>query len=208
MKLGWLDIARFWSKADIPKEIKLGISKKCWIWKDKSNAHGYGVFRVHGKQIPAARVAVILAGLKLKPKEVPDHLCRVRNCVNPFHLEVVTPKINALRGIGPTAQNAKKTHCPRGHAFATDGFVNSKGSRECRTCLRFRRGWKGNSDAALRTHCPRGHKYTPSNTYLYRGSRGCRTCIRLRHFWKEGREPRSRSEAALEAWKYRPRKGV
>lgn len=62
-----------------------------------------------------------------------DHLCRVRNCVNPDHLEPVTGQENMRRGYFGT-----KTHCPNGHAYDeanTYIFSNTRGRhRQCRTC--------------------------------------------------------------------------
>ncbi len=67
-----------------------------------------------------------------------DHLCRVKNCVNPDHLEPVTIKENVLRGVGLSAQNAKKTHCIRGHPFNEDNTLykmrNGRLIRSCRAC--------------------------------------------------------------------------
>jgi hypothetical protein len=64
-----------------------------------------------------------------------DHLCRVRHCVNPDHLEPVTQTANVLRGIGPTAVNAGKTHCVHGHPFTPDNtYINKQGNRHCRAC--------------------------------------------------------------------------
>ena len=44
--------------------------------------------------------------------------CRNPACVNPDHLEPVSIRENLLRGVGPSAQHAKKTHCPAGHSYA------------------------------------------------------------------------------------------
>lgn len=62
-----------------------------------------------------------------------DHLCRNRNCLEPFHLELVTPKENTLRGKGPSAENARKENCPKcGGVYA----VSPDGKRYCPHCKR------------------------------------------------------------------------
>jgi hypothetical protein len=71
------------------------------------------------------------------PEEaVIDHLCRVRNCVNPDHLEPTTTKVNILRGTTPSADNARKTHCKQGHAFDSKNTAVYDGHRMCRVCNR------------------------------------------------------------------------
>jgi hypothetical protein len=64
-----------------------------------------------------------------------DHLCRVRHCVNPAHLEAVSERVNILRGNGAGARNARKTHCVKGHAFTPDNLYRDyQGYRRCRRC--------------------------------------------------------------------------
>jgi HNH endonuclease len=114
----------------------------CWIWVGDRSQKGYA--RIGRGRAPAVHRLIyrlmrgpIPDGLQL------DHLCRVRACVNPNHLELVTRKENILRGIGPTANNARKTHCPRGHIYDDSNTYHSRGQRECRTCkLRGQRGRK------------------------------------------------------------------
>jgi hypothetical protein len=69
----------------------------------------------------------------------PDHLCRVHCCVNPQHVEVVTGRINTLRGEGPSAQAARRTHCLSGHLLGGINLgVRSRGNGEryCKECKR------------------------------------------------------------------------
>ncbi|MFI1562215.1 HNH endonuclease [Streptomyces sp. NPDC020490] len=84
---------RFWARVD--KTAPGG----CWVWTGSVESKGYGAPTINGAKRPAHRVAYedlvgpIPEGLHL------DHLCRVRRCVNPEHLEPVTSRENALRGI-------------------------------------------------------------------------------------------------------------
>ncbi|TDD77726.1 HNH endonuclease [Actinomadura rubrisoli] len=65
-----------------------------------------------------------------------DHLCRVRACCNPAHLEPVTDRVNILRGASITAANARKTHCDHGHEFTSQNTYRHRGRRLCRACNR------------------------------------------------------------------------
>jgi DNA (cytosine-5)-methyltransferase 1 len=62
-----------------------------------------------------------------------DHLCRVRNCVNPAHLEPVDKKTNLARGTR-RGRNSGKTHCKYGHPL--DYVAPSTGVLGCTTCRR------------------------------------------------------------------------
>ena len=79
-------------------------------------------------------VGEIPAGLQL------DHLCRVRDCVNPTHLEPVTGRENILRGQSFSAINAAKLQCVRGHDLTGPNLLyrTSRGAviRACLICRR------------------------------------------------------------------------
>lgn len=111
----------------------------CIIWPGYIDSHGYGRIQVGSKSKRAHRVewerlhGPIPSGLQI------DHLCRVRSCVNPNHLEPVTARVNILRGVGPTAINAHKTHCINGHPLSGNNLnMDTKGGRECKICRRKR----------------------------------------------------------------------
>jgi len=107
----------------------------CWLWRGKVHRSGYGVFSVgHARSQFAHRWIYqhergpVPAGLEL------DHLCRVRHCVNPAHLEAVTRRENLLRGQTIPAAHAAKTRCPQGHPYDEGNTYRFRGSRQCRTC--------------------------------------------------------------------------
>lgn len=108
----------------------------CWLWTGNVEDQGYGVFHIGGgKTVKAYRLVYEMTVGEISEGLQPDHLCRVRACVNPSHLEPVTKKENVLRGIGPTAINAQKTYCIHGHPFEGDNLIiRSNGNRDCRTC--------------------------------------------------------------------------
>ncbi len=119
---------RFWAKVEQ--------TDYCWLWKASLNRDGYGHVRVDGKTWLAHRYAYALANGAIPSGLTLDHLCRVRHCVRPDHLEPVTHAENCLRGVGAPAQNARKTHCPLGHALSGPNLAQRIKARVCRTCER------------------------------------------------------------------------
>lgn len=75
-----------------------GHDTPCWIWNGVPRPNGYARTKFQGRVGLAHRlmyeqeIGAIPEGLTL------DHLCRVRNCVNPDHLEPVTTAVNVQRG--------------------------------------------------------------------------------------------------------------
>ena len=62
-------------------------------------------------------------------------VCRTRSCINPEHLAIVTAAENTLRGIAPSAECARRTHCKNGHPLSGDNLMFKKsGVRLCKAC--------------------------------------------------------------------------
>lgn len=113
----------------------------CWRWQTGHDRHGYGRCSLSfpwttRRRWSAHRLSYLLLvgpipeGLQL------DHLCMVRDCVNPSHLEPVTPLENVRRS-GAADYWRSKTHCPRNHPYdeRNTGYTK-RGARICRACAR------------------------------------------------------------------------
>lgn len=109
----------------------------CWPYYGSRTDKGYGHFHIRGELYQAHRFALHATGVEIPAGHHVDHLCRVPWCVNPTHLEPVTPRENTLRGVNPTAVNATKTRCENGHPFdEANTFHRENGWRGCRECRR------------------------------------------------------------------------
>lgn len=123
---------RFWDKVDEPDE------NGCRKWKAAAS-RGYGAFKLNGKNQQAHRIAYTWAFGDIPEGFNIDHVkargCRSTLCVEITHLEAVTSRENTLRGTGPAAKNARKTHCPAGHEYTeANTYRYPNGKRECRRC--------------------------------------------------------------------------
>lgn len=134
---------RFWRKVDKsgpvpPLRPDLG---NCWVWTGSRGKRGYASYRM-GKGAPNKRVHRISYELlvgEIPDEYVVDHLCKIRFCVNPDHLEAVSNRENILRSDSPSARNARKTHCIRGHEFSPSNTgIRNDGSRYCKACVRLK----------------------------------------------------------------------
>ena len=123
----------------LPERIASKIMKVqdgCWLWTASLDPYGYGQTTINGLHRGAHRVVYQLLVGPIPDGLTSDHRCRVRSCVNPDHMEVVTRGENVLRGEGPPAVNARKTHCIHGHEFTPENTITKRLGRGCRECDR------------------------------------------------------------------------
>lgn len=117
--------------------VNIKVDKKtgCWLWQKGKFPNGYAQIKISGRTSTGAhRVCYQEIKGEIPEGLVLDHLCRVKHCVNPDHLEAVTSKINVIRGFVGKIQR-EKTHCMRGHKFIGYNTIkSSNGTRKCRTC--------------------------------------------------------------------------
>lgn len=133
-------ITRFLLKVDKTRILMEHMNTPCWEWKG-TKTREYGQFWLDGKVIYAHIFSYqfycgpILHGMKV------DHLCLNKSCVNPDHLELVTPQENVIRAVETGLHyNAAKTHCPKGHPYNTENtYIWHNGWRHCRVCDRERK---------------------------------------------------------------------
>jgi hypothetical protein len=108
----------------------------CWLWQGSLTEKGYS--RVRGTLLTGGRkiyghiwVYERLVG-PIPPGRELDHLCEVRRCVNPAHLEPVTHAVNIQRSL-------TQTHCREGHPLSGENLrVLLDGERTCILCARRR----------------------------------------------------------------------
>ncbi len=109
----------------------------CILWEGRLNSTGYGA-------VGSKRLAHRIAWVEANGRPIPDghqihHTCHVRACVNPDHLECLTPlEHNRIHGNAePWYERMRAiTHCPQGHEYRPENTIRKNGKRHCRECAR------------------------------------------------------------------------
>lgn len=107
----------------------------CWAWTGSSSSStGYGKAKLNGRDLGAHRAFYILMVGPIPEGAQLDHKCRLEICVNPAHLDIVTPSENLLR-----IPRSAPSVCKNGHALTPENaFRDKRGKRDCRACQRAR----------------------------------------------------------------------
>lgn len=125
------------SRLPLRFESKVERTDTCWLWMGATNSKGYGCWSVDGVSQLAHRVAYQTLVGPIPEGLTIDHLCRVKVCVNPAHLEPVT----MLENIARAAEQDRPANCPYGHEYTAENTYvkvrpNGQINRTCRTCVR------------------------------------------------------------------------
>lgn len=151
-------------RAYVESRIERVTESGCWIWLGYVSPEGYGQvpIEVMHERTPSRVAHRVTYGIRhgfIPP--VLDHLCRVKCCVNPDHLENVTVHENTMRcEYAPATINARKTHCNRGHEFTAENtYIGTRGSRICRVCHTAKTLESIARKAATRPRGPRGGRF-------------------------------------------------
>jgi hypothetical protein len=157
------DARRFWSKVtEGPVPPHAPVLGRCWIRSGAKNDVGYaqlwGTFSGVRKVGYAHRWAYELMIADIPDGLHIDHLCRVHDCVNPYHLDPVPNRVNTARGeagvilaAANRARGAAVTHCLNGHPYSEEntGRQRKTGFRYCKTCSRERHQRRRRRPAAV-----------------------------------------------------------
>ena len=144
---------RLWAKVD-----KQAIG--CWLWRASRTIKGYGCFWDGERLTLAHRFVYELLVGPIPSKLQIDHLCQNPPCVNINHMEVVTSRVNTLRGNGASAQAHRRTECPRGHPYDRQ---KPNGDRFCGRC-RVEQSTRSNARRAAFIATCYGESNVPAST--------------------------------------------
>lgn len=104
-----VDTQDFWDRVAVTVDVT-----ECWLWTGNLDFEGYPRYKRQGRHIRAHRVMYVLTHGTIDSTQTVDHLCRVKQCVNPAHLEMVSNQENAARARA-AMWAARGGRCRNGH---------------------------------------------------------------------------------------------
>src|SRR5215475_890037 len=121
-------VRRFWQRVD-----QSAGPDACWLWMGPRMWNGYGKATHEDRTQNAHRVAWLLSRGPIPSGFHVDHLCRVKQCCNPQHLEPVTVRENLHRAPTMIAR-VSRTHCRFGHPYSGSNLYRRGNERRCHAC--------------------------------------------------------------------------
>lgn len=148
-------MSKEWKPGDVGRILDGSVAAEsgCWLWQGSLDQDGYGQIRFDGRKWRVHRASYAMHVGPIPEGLVIDHLCRVRSCVNPAHLEAVTDEENRMRGEGNDANARRNGACVNGHAYTPANTYHREGGRQCRACARERMASKGRDQSGTTFTC-------------------------------------------------------
>lgn len=109
----------------------------CWLWSRYVRPTGYVTINLTSAGGKQTRAYIHRLSYEIHHGPIPDgmvidHLCRVRHCFNPDHLEAVTQKVNVARS------RRELETCRNGHPYSDENVMPRMRLgvkvRRCRAC--------------------------------------------------------------------------
>jgi hypothetical protein len=175
---------RFHGKYEVDRE------SGCWLWTAYISNRGYGTIGLtvgpnKSKSIYAHRLSYEMHHGPIPDGLVVDHICNVRRCVNPEHLQLLTPLANIERSDHPIYERRRQNVCVRGHDLTDPVNVYirpSNGRRMCRACFRVRALERARKQGVPERSAPQGcGTYSGYAAHYRRGEKPCESCKEARN---------------------------
>lgn len=122
----------------------------CWYWVGGSNGEGYGQLSIDGRSRSVHRLLYEASIAKIPDGKELNHLCEIKCCCNPAHLEAVTHAENMLYSSRKRTwvhnSAANQTHCKHGHPLSGSNLRMACGKRRCVICnKKWQKEWRERS---------------------------------------------------------------